>query len=135
MSNSRVWRIGVSPRLSQASVGAGLAAFAVTPAKPYDAALSAGEQTRQILKRLDERLLRLGTDKRGILFVTIIVRDIATLSEVNAMWDSWVDPASPPSRASFEAPLADPAMKVEFVVQAVVEDDADLPDGPRGEII
>lgn len=40
--------------------------------------------------------------------------------EANALWDQWIDPKSPPARACISASLANPDMKVEFIVQAAI---------------
>jgi enamine deaminase RidA (YjgF/YER057c/UK114 family) len=37
---------------------------------------------------------------------------------MNEVWDAWVAPGSTPARATVEAKLANPALKVEIMVQA-----------------
>src|SRR5262249_45294557 len=45
---------------------------------------------------------------------------IGTFSEMNAVWDAWVDKSNPPARATVEARLAAPKYLVEIVVIAAV---------------
>lgn len=56
------------------------------------------------------------------MFVTIMLADIASYDAVNAVWDAWIDPACPPARACFQAKLANPAMKIEMIVQAGISE-------------
>jgi enamine deaminase RidA (YjgF/YER057c/UK114 family) len=39
---------------------------------------------------------------------------------MNSVWDSWVDKANPPGRATSEGKLAAPEYKVEIIVVAAV---------------
>jgi enamine deaminase RidA (YjgF/YER057c/UK114 family) len=110
--------VGVGPRSSEAVIHNGIALFAMTPERPYDPALSAGDQARQALARLDARLAKLGSSKSKVMFVTIILADMSSYDEVNAVWDDWIDKAAPPARACISARLASPAMKIELIVQA-----------------
>ena len=112
--------IGVGARSSEAVIHNGIAVFAITPERPYDAKLSAGEQARQALARLDARLAKLGSSKSNVMFVTIVLADMASYDEINAVWDDWIDKAAPPARACISAKLASPAMKIEMIVQAGV---------------
>lgn len=113
-----VLRFESGKRASNVSVAAGVAHMAITPNKPYDASLGVGEQTRQLVAKLDAKLAMLGLTKSDVIFVQLIVADMADLIEVNTAWDEWIDPLSPPTRACIAAALADPAMRVEFIVQA-----------------
>ena len=112
--------VGVGARSSEAVIHNGIAFFAMTPERPYDAKLSAGEQAKQALARLDARLEKLGSSKSNVMFVTIVLADMASYDEINAVWDNWIDKAAPPARACISAKLANPAMKIELIVQAGV---------------
>lgn len=46
--------------------------------------------------------------------------DISTVSRMNAVLESWIDPSQPPARATVEARLAAPALLIDIQVQAVV---------------
>jgi enamine deaminase RidA (YjgF/YER057c/UK114 family) len=39
---------------------------------------------------------------------------------MNEVWDKWVSPGNTPARATVEAKLANPALKVEIMVQAAL---------------
>lgn len=75
-------------------------------------------QTREILARIDELLATAGTDKSKILTATVWLTDISTWSEMNEVWDAWVDRENPPARAAIEAKLAAPECLVEIMVVA-----------------
>jgi enamine deaminase RidA (YjgF/YER057c/UK114 family) len=40
---------------------------------------------------------------------------------MNEVWDGWIDPANPPTRATGEARLAAPDYRVEIIVTAAVD--------------
>lgn len=119
-------RIGRNPagddqsrsRASQISVHNGTVYFAATPDRPFDAATSVAEQTKQVLKRVEERLTMAGSDKSKILIAQVWIGDIGYFNEMNSVWDAWVDQDSPPARACSAVTLANPAMKVEMIIIA-----------------
>ncbi len=43
---------------------------------------------------------------------------MADFAAMNSVWDTWVDNANPPARATGEAKLAAPKYKVEIIVVA-----------------
>ena len=93
---------------------------AIVPERPSDANLGAAGQARQMLARLDARLAKLGSSKSKVMFVTIVLADMASYDEINRVWDNWTDKEAPPSRACISAKLASPAMKIEIIIQAAV---------------
>ena len=119
-------RFGVGKRASTAVTHNGTGYFACTPDSPYDGSLSVAEQTRQLLKKADTRLADIGTDKSKLLFVAIILADMADYAAMNDVWDAWVADIAPPSRACFNAALASPAMKVEMIMLSAVPDKSGL---------
>ena len=110
-------RLQVGPRMSQVVVHNGLAYLAGQVAP--DPVPSVGDQTRQILERIDGLLAEAGTDKSKILSANIWLADIGKFAEMNAVWDAWVSPGNTPARATVEAKLATPAHLVEIMVVAV----------------
>ncbi|NJR13555.1 MAG: hypothetical protein HC779_04070 [Phyllobacteriaceae bacterium] len=68
---------------------------------------SVTEQTADVLAQIDALLAKCGTSKANILSATIILSNISTFAEMNAVWDAWVDRANPPARATIEARLAE----------------------------
>lgn len=79
------------------------------------------EQTKAVLASIEALLARAGSDKSKILSATIWLSDIAAFAEMNSVWDSWVDKANPPARATSEGKLAAPKYKVEIIVVAAKE--------------
>ena len=79
---------------------------------------SVGEQTKEILSIIDGLLAEAGTDKSKLLMVNIWLTDMATFQEMNGVWDAWVSQGNTPARATVEAKLAAPGLKVEIMVQA-----------------
>ena len=110
--------IGVSARDSDIVVHNGTAYFAIVPFKPYDGRLTTAQQAEQALQRLDEELARVNSARGDVMFVTIVLRDMADRDAVNKVWDAWIDPQRPPARACISAELANPDMKIELIVQA-----------------
>ena len=120
-------RIGRNPatdaarsRGSQITVHNGTAYFAATPDRPFDPGASITVQTRQMLKRVDERLALAGSDKSRILAAHVMISDMRYFADMNAVWDEWVDQDSPPVRACGAADLGSPDMKVEVIITAAV---------------
>jgi enamine deaminase RidA (YjgF/YER057c/UK114 family) len=87
-----------------------------------DPALDVAGQTRQILAAIDRVLAELGTDKSRILSATVWLADMSTFDEMNAVWDAWVSPGSPPARACVESKLSSPQYKVEIAAVAALRD-------------
>jgi enamine deaminase RidA (YjgF/YER057c/UK114 family) len=75
-------------------------------------------QTRQVLASIDTLLKEAGSDKTKILSATIVLADMATFAEMNAVWDTWVAQGHTPARATIEAKLAAPQYRVEIIVTA-----------------
>ena len=76
------------------------------------------EQTRVVLKKIEDLLEKYGSDKKKILSVTIYLRDIADFSQMNEVWDNWVEPGFEPARACVEARMARDTLLVELSVIA-----------------
>lgn len=113
-------RLGVGPRASLGVSYNGTGYFAITPEHPFDDSLTVTQQTHQLLKRADARLADMGTGKDRLLFVVILVPDIADAPAVNAVWDEWVAGIAPPSRVCLEAKLGHAGLKVEMVMISAV---------------
>lgn len=113
-----IQRIDPGPRMSEASIHAGVAYLAGQVPLTPDADIET--QTREVLAEIDELLAKCGSDKTRILRAQIYLADISDFAGMNRAWDAWVAPGDAPSRATVEARLANPAWKVEIVVTAVV---------------
>jgi enamine deaminase RidA (YjgF/YER057c/UK114 family) len=104
--------------MSQAVVHGGLAYLAGIVAD--DLVPSVGDQTRQILAKIDRLLAMVGSDKTRVLKANIWLSDIRRFDEMNAVWDGWVASGHTPARATVEARLAGPGYLVEIMVEAAV---------------
>ena len=105
-------RLAEEARLSGATIGGGLIFLAGQVAD--DATLDAEGQTADILAQIDALLAEAGTDKRALLSITVVLTDIADAPAMNRAWDRWLDPGAKPARMTIQAPLVDPAWKVEI---------------------
>ena len=79
---------------------------------------SVSDQTKDVLKRIDNLLSQAGTDKSKLLSATIWLTDINSFDEMNSVWDAWVSPGNQPARACVESALAAPQFNVEIGVIA-----------------
>lgn len=105
-------RLAEEGRLSGAVVHGGLVYLAGQVAD--DATLDAEGQTADILAQIDALLAEAGTSKANLLSVQIILRDIADAPAMNRAWDAWLDRGNKPARMTIQAPLVDPAWRVEI---------------------
>ena len=122
-------RIGRNPagdqqsrsRASLISVHNGTIYFAAIPNRPIEPGASITVQTEQVLRRVEERLEMAGSDKSRILMAHVMISDMRFFSEMNAVWDAWVDQDSPPVRACSACDLGSPDLKVEVIITAAVK--------------
>ena len=83
-----------------------------------DASADVSGQTRQVLALIDALLAEAGSDKSKILSTTIYLADIGDFAAMNAVWEQWVVPGQTPARATVEAKLARPDLRVEIQLTA-----------------
>ena len=80
-----------------------------------------GNQTQQILDRIDGYLEQAGTDKSRLLttqiFLKNIQRDFAAMNEV---WNAWTAPDESPTRATVQSEMAKSDILIEVIVTAAV---------------
>jgi enamine deaminase RidA (YjgF/YER057c/UK114 family) len=110
-------RFDVGSRMSQAVVH-GNTVYTAGQVARNAAGGSVTEQTKDILATIDRLLGEAGSDKSKLLTANIWLADIASFEEMNAVWDAWVTPGSPPCRACVESKLASPQYTVEIMVTA-----------------
>jgi enamine deaminase RidA (YjgF/YER057c/UK114 family) len=111
-------RIDPGPRLSEASVYGDL--IYCSGMIPEDVSQGIAGQTRQALAEIDSLLAKGGSDKSRILSAVIWLADIGDFAAMNTVWDAWVVPGQTPARATVQARLNDPAMKIEIMVVAAI---------------
>ncbi len=113
-----VQRIDVGARMSEAAIHNGTVYLAGQIAELPGQDMAG--QTRQVLAAIDALLAKAGTDKSKILMAQIFITDLADFAAMNREWDAWVVPGHTPARATVEARLNDPDMKVEIMVVAAI---------------
>lgn len=111
-----ITRIKPGPRMSQCVVHGDTVYTAGQVAD--DSSLDVAGQTKQVLTKIDGLLAEAGSERAKILKATIWLSDISKFSEMNSVWDAWVDQSNPPVRACVESPLAVPELSVEIMVEA-----------------
>ena len=79
------------------------------------------EQTREVLALIDALLAEAGTDKSKLLMINVYLPNMADFAAMNSAYDAWVDKANLPARATIEARLADPSLRVEISAIAALD--------------
>lgn len=115
-------RLAEEERLSGAVVHGGLVWLAGQVAD--DATLDAEGQTANVLAQIDALLAQAGTGKLHLLSATVVLADIRDAPAMNRAWDRWLDPAAKPARMTIQAPLVDPAWRVEITGVAALPEGA-----------
>jgi len=77
-----------------------------------------GEQTRQVLQKIDDLLAEADSDKSKILSAQVWIASMGHFTQMNEVWDAWVAEGHAPARACIEARLASPDLLVEIGVIA-----------------
>lgn len=116
---ANIKRIDRLPMMSQAVIHAGtvyLSGQIAWDSRDKDVV----EQTCEILFRIDNLLAKAGTNKQHLLSASIWLSNISDFDSMNEAWLAWVDQDHPPARATVEARLAFPDLKVEIQVVAAV---------------
>ncbi|MBO6920072.1 MAG: RidA family protein [Rhizobiaceae bacterium] len=83
--------------------------------------VSAAQQTRDMLDKVDALLAQAGSSRDRILQAIIWVSDMKYFAEMNEVWDAWVPEGHAPARACGEAKLARPELLVEIIVTAACD--------------
>lgn len=113
-----IQRFGSGARMSEAVVHNGTVYLAGQVAADTDQGVEG--QTRQVLAAIDGLLAEAGSDKARILRAEIYLADVKDFAEMNLAWDAWVPAGATPARATVEARLYRPEVRVEIVVTAAV---------------
>lgn len=83
-----------------------------------DATQGITEQTQTMLDKVDDLLIKSGSDRKHILSATIYIKDMQYFAEMNTVWDNWVPEGYAPARACVTASMAREALLVEISVVA-----------------
>jgi enamine deaminase RidA (YjgF/YER057c/UK114 family) len=115
---SPVRHIDPGPRLSEATVFGDR--MYLSGMIPEDTSADITGQVKQALAEIDALLTKGGSDRTKILSAVIWLRDISDFAAMNAVWDAWVVSGQTPARATVQARLNDPKMKIEIMVVAAI---------------
>ena len=107
---------GNGPKMSRCVVKGDMVYLAGLTAS--DRAADIKGQTKEILNKIDDYLAQAGTDKSKLLQANLWITDMKNFSDMNSVWNGWVDPENPPVRACVKAELAVPELLVEIMVTA-----------------
>lgn len=77
-------------------------------------------QTREALAKVDDLLARCGSSREKLVSATIWLKSMDDYVGMNEVWDDWIDPANPPTRACGEVRLAYDDLLVEIIATAVL---------------
>jgi enamine deaminase RidA (YjgF/YER057c/UK114 family) len=77
-------------------------------------------QTREALAKVDDLLAQCGSSREKLASVTIWLKSMDDYDGMNEIWDGWIDPANPPTRACGEVRMAYDDLLVEIIATAVV---------------
>ena len=86
-----------------------------------DAGADVGEQTRQVLGKIDGLLDEAGSDRTRILTAQVWLASMGHFTKMNEVWDAWVPEGHAPARACIEARLASPDLLVEIGIVAAID--------------
>lgn len=111
-------RIDKTERLSRVVVHNKIAYFSGLTAD--DKALDTFGQTEQILAKADNYLKEIGSNRSMLLSATIWLKSIGDFDEMNRAWINWIDEAEPPARATVEAILGLPNIRIEIQFTAAI---------------
>jgi enamine deaminase RidA (YjgF/YER057c/UK114 family) len=106
-------------RMSQAVIHNNTVYLAGQVAQDHNGTIE--KQTTEVLAAIDALLAAAGTSKSKVLSCQVILNNIADFAAMNSVYDAWIDPANPPSRACIEARLAHPSLKVEIIAVAALD--------------
>ena len=81
-------RLGVNKRWSNIVIHNGVAYFCGQVAEKLVPDVT--EQTKSTLKKIDDLLASIGSDRTKILSATIYIKESSMLKEMNEVWDNWV---------------------------------------------
>jgi enamine deaminase RidA (YjgF/YER057c/UK114 family) len=80
-----------------------------------------GEQTADVLAKIDQYLASVGSGRDKLLAVQIWLKNIERdFTGMNFVWESWIPENAVPTRATCEARLASPDLLVEIIVTAAL---------------
>lgn len=116
-----IQRFHTSQRMSQVvTVDPGAKLVLLSGQVAENRAADTETQTRDVLDRIDALLSEAGANKEDVVSAWIWLANISEFDVMNRVWDAWVPSGRAPVRATVEATLAAPDIRVEIQVIAAV---------------
>jgi enamine deaminase RidA (YjgF/YER057c/UK114 family) len=78
-------------------------------------------QTKQVLTKLDDILLKHGSDRDHLLSVLIFITDMRFKPEMNRVWKNWFKPHQLPCRATLGITAIEEGVLLELVATAATK--------------
>ncbi|MET3927903.1 RidA family protein [Devosia sp. 2618] len=78
-------------------------------------------QTQEVLAKIDDLLAKGGSSRAKLLSINIYLAHITDFEAMNKVYDDWLDTANMPIRATVEARLAVPDLRVEMTAIAALD--------------
>ena len=75
-------------------------------------------QSREIFNEVDELLASAGSSKSKILFMQVFIATFEDYAKFKEAFAQWIDPGNLPARATVQAELLDPKLKIEITTIA-----------------
>jgi enamine deaminase RidA (YjgF/YER057c/UK114 family) len=116
--NVHITRIEKTARLSRVVTHGNVAYFSGLTAD--DRTQDTRGQTAQILAKADGFLAKIGSNRSMVLSATIWLLDIADFDDMNLAWADWIDKDEPPARATVQAIMGLPDIRVEIMFTAAI---------------
>jgi enamine deaminase RidA (YjgF/YER057c/UK114 family) len=113
-----ILHIEKTARLSRVVVHGNIAYFSGITAD--DQSQDTRGQTAQILAKADGFLAKVGSNRSLILNATIWLLNIADFDDMNIAWLDWIDKDAPPARATVQAVMALPDIRVEIMFTVAI---------------
>ncbi|EJM34459.1 putative translation initiation inhibitor, yjgF family [Pseudomonas sp. GM33] len=119
---STIQRIQTGPRMSKIVIHSGVVYLSGQTASGGEfASGNITEQTQAVLAKIDNLLAEAGSDKTRILSTTIYLKTMEDFATMNVAWESWINPEHTPARATVQALMASPDLRVEMSVVAACD--------------
>ncbi|MDH1930478.1 RidA family protein [Pseudomonas sp. GD03696] len=119
---STIQRIQTGPRMSKIVIHSGVVYLSGQTASGGEFAKgNITEQTQVVLEKIDSLLAEAGSEKSRILSTTIYLKSMDDFNEMNKVWESWVNPQQAPARATVQALMASPDLRVEMSIVAACD--------------
>lgn len=111
-------RINAGPRMSDIVIHNGT--VYLSGKVPREPGAPFQEQTRSVLRTIEDLLEKAGTSKDKLLRADIYLTDMKNFGAMNEVWDAWVVPGSAPARTTVQVQLVNPAYLIEITVVAAL---------------